>query len=210
MKMDSKVVEQLRKLLPEELIHQAWIAGGYAHNPELAGDIDVWVVGQEDMDAAEETIREHLIDHTYLVRGAPLSQAEARRSGDPLYDEHPHGFRVVANLAIQEPVEDTFVAASRLRPVQLLVTKRPDVDSLLEHFDITTHRIAYPLRDTKTFRVGQGYFPIGAQPRVMRFDTPDQTLQRLEKISLRYGFTPHPEDVAELERLKQAKFQEAA
>lgn len=196
--MQPEIVQQLSKLLPPEMHANAWIAGGYAHDPEKASDIDLWVVGQPDLEAAANAIRAfHGIDH-------PVEEIN-----DPTYNEHPHGFRVALNQMIEwtdapEPKEfslEWYLTNQHFRKVQVLVTSQPTIDVLLAHFDITTHAIAYKLSEPATFKVGEGYFPIGSQPRVKRWDTPGQTLQRLEKICDRYGFEPHPEDVEKLEQL---------
>lgn len=195
MKMQPEVVAQLKALLPESLVPSAWIAGGYAHDPEKAGDIDVWVVGVQDMDAAERAVRKYLgLD--------PEVHIEGRKSGTnhPEYNQHPNGFRVTHNGEIYE--------GYTMRKLQILLTIQPDIDALLKQFDITTHKIAYPLIAPATFKAGEGYFPIGAQPRVTNWHTPLSTLHRLMKISERYGFEPHPEDVAKLQALVDKDFTE--
>lgn len=200
MKMKPEVIQQLEPLIPQALREHAWIAGGYAHSPEKAQDLDLWIVGRDDLDAAEIQVRGHLMEKGFLQTSA-LLRVEEREFGDSMYDEHPHGFRVVANVIIEvlEETETLALTYNHITPVQILVTSQPTIQALLDHFDITTHRIAYRLLEPTTFKVGDGYFPIGAQPRVKRWDTPEQTLQRLEKITARYGFQPHPEDVQALE-----------
>lgn len=194
MKMRPEILQQLRSLLPEELHDKAFIAGGYAHNPELAEDIDLWVVGQEDMEATANVIRAHA--------GIPAIDD----INDPGYAVNPHGFMVAYNTSIEVPDPGyvpgkVHVWFAKFITVQLLVTRQPDIDTLLSYFDITTHKIAYPLNAPGTFRVGEGYFPTGAQPRVSRWDSPAHTLRRLQKIAARYNHVPHPEDVEELVRL---------
>jgi hypothetical protein len=186
-KLTQEVVEQLRKLLPEEFHDKAFVAGGYAHNPEKAEDIDLWVVGQEDMEATANKLRG--------FNDLP----DIGDINDPAYEVNPHGFVVAFNRQVVENDDDEF--STNIVKVQVIVTKQPDIDTLLSYFDITTHKIAYPLAAPTTFRVGEGYFPIGVQPRVTRFDSPAHTLKRLQKIAARYGFDPHPEDVEELVKL---------
>jgi hypothetical protein len=184
MKLQREVVEELKRLLPKEMLPLAWIAGGYAHHPELAKDIDLWVVGQRNFSVAEVRIHNHLTANA--VRW-DQSLGDGSDEGDP------SDFEVVADVRYGK---NGIIS----KPVQILVTNHLTIDSLLERFDISTHRIAYPLEHTNSFRVGQGYFPAGAQPRVLNFDfNPSVTLKRLYRLSTRYGFEPNADDVKQLE-----------
>jgi hypothetical protein len=195
----EEIYAELLKLIPEQFHAQAYVAGGYAHNEEKAGDIDVWIVGQEDMEDAESQVRAHLIDLGHLAEHAPLVH-EAGFSSE--YDEHPHGFKVAYNGHHMLEVDGKFV--------QILVTRRTDHQDLLAHFDISTHMIARPLLFPTVFYANSAYFPLGHQPRVVRWDAPEQTLQRLEKICLRYGFEPHPDDVLKLVALRVTQLAQRA
>lgn len=196
--MQPEVVEQLKNLLPTTLQSEAWIAGGYAHDPEKAEDIDLWVVGENNLDDVEFIIRSHLVLKGMLSRHSPLQrELELSELSDELYDSGDD-FRVVANVGVKLPT-------GGMKAVQVIVTRQPDIDSLLERFDITTHRIAYSLLQPQMFKVGEGYFPMGQQPRVKVFDRPAQRLKRIQRIAQRYGFEPHPEDVAQLEALLSGK-----
>lgn len=199
----DEIYAALRKLIPMALLPFAYVAGGYAHSEEKAGDIDVWVVGQEDMQQAEETIRVHLMDKGYLAQGSPLFRGPS--DNGPEYDAHPHGFKPAAFL--YEPSDATAgvykpaATHGTGKPVQILVTRQPTIQALLGVFDISTHMIGRSLEHPTLFYAAPHYFPLGAQPRVVNFDTPATTLQRLEKICLRYGHMPHPDDVEMLQGL---------
>lgn len=207
--LQPELVARLKARLPESLHERAIVAGGYAAHPQKALDVDLWVVGVplEDFTKVERTIRKHLSNHGYLSEGAPADQESLRDlqrefQGEALhYEEHPGQFRVV--------VEG--VPAIHGLPLQIIISAQPFFDALLHTFDITTHQIGYPLLAPTEVMVTDDYTFSWEQPRVTNFDRPHQTLRRLERIAPRYGFEPHPEDVAKLLVAKDdTNWQEAA
>jgi hypothetical protein len=85
-----------------------------------------------------------------------------------------------------------------LWPVQIIAVDQETVADLLNRFDISVHQVAVTLDGRKvvvptTTRVIQ-------QPRLISPKYSAKfTLERLKRLCSRYGFKPHPDDVAALE-----------
>jgi hypothetical protein len=193
--MTPELRTQLLDLLPKGLHARLAIAGGYAADPDKAEDIDLWVldIAVDDFDGVEQAIRRHLVNDGKLV-------CEERPHSDSIhYEEHVGHFRVVS-------VQNAEIGDgkwSRVVPVQIILTKQPTLQHLLEQFDISSHALGYMVQADPEFGdsvmvFGEGYTSFKCQPRVLSFDRPEQTLPRIEKIAQRYGFEPLAADIKQL------------
>jgi len=195
--MNNKLRNQLLDLVPEGLHSRLAIAGGYAADPEKAEDIDLWVleVRPAEFDRIEQEIREHLAAQDRM--GTPVG-IPARTPGNPeMYDEHEGNFRVVAIQAVEDHIHPF---GQLIRRVQIIITAQPTLRALVNTFDVSTHAIGYMLLDSEFegFSCAEDYTSVHCQPRVLKFDRPEQTLPRIKKIAARYGFEPLADDIAQL------------
>lgn len=170
-----EVVEALKRRLPEDMWPRAIVAGGYAADPDRAADIDLWVIGG-DMEVDAFRIRKH--NHMSWD-----SLAESP------YEQFSNEFAVVTKQELD---------GRSLLPVQILVASARTFPELLNRFDISTHAVGVPLAVPQVRLIGNGFTLTTEQPRVLVFNSPGQTLRRLEKITSRYGFQPHPDDMKQL------------
>jgi hypothetical protein len=156
----------------------AFIAGGYAACPALAGDLDLWVW----VDERKESLS-HAREQILLWLEAELWPYEAQGGLQQVTNDQNPNY----------PVQSMKVALVRSpywsHPVQIIVTTA-DPNALLETFDISTHQIAIVFGNVIK---GSGWTPITETPRILRM-TPT-TPERLERIAARYGHSLTPQGV---------------
>jgi len=174
------MMDKLFNFLPPSLREDAVIAGGYAVDPDLATDIDLWVCAGPDVPQARWAIEEWL-KRTPQWPNLKFSPApEGAQYGTAhLVATIPNGYAGKA--------------------VQLLVSEALDSQQLVDSFDISTHALAR--RDengTARLWFGTGWTYRTEPPKVLRWDTPADTAQRLVKLSQRYGAEPKQEDLQKL------------
>ncbi len=163
------------RLLPEGLEPFAFIAGGFAACPALAGDMDVWVqVGngspEDDQDAVDEG-RARLLAH---VRKHYQGVAEDDYLHKDVSDQgYPTFTRKVCTIPAQRGLT---------KPVHLMVTTA-SIQDVLDSFDISTHQVALTDHGVVT---GKEYTAPHLEPKVLT-QTP-KTAERLEKIVKRYHY----------------------
>lgn len=135
-----EIVKQLKDAIPAAYHAQAFVAGGYASDPEKADDVDLWIlnVPPEEFDEVEKDIRGYLIYKKKLSRMAPF---QVRL---PYEDAEDEDFRVVFDGYLPEAQ----------KPLQIIITCQPTPLHLLRRFDITTHGA----RDTHSSRNLQNAF----------------------------------------------------
>lgn len=177
-------MDRLLDFLPEELHGRVVVAGGYAVDARLAEDIDLWV-------PAAGLSAELAIQHHLDARGL----SSAMDVADGSYD----GRRLVAT--IEHGYEG--------KNVQILTSNYLTAQQLVDSFDISTHMLAKRIVGPQvTF--GSKWTSKYDQPQVLRFTTPEHTLQRLVKICDRYGTKPRWDDVVKLNAAVAQGRQEAA
>jgi hypothetical protein len=180
-----ELTEQLMDLLPPKLTGRAVVAGSYAVVPaELAGDIDLWVLGVAKQNFAwlDHDIRKHLVDKGFLT-----SMRKASNVKD--YEAPGYHFHVVTVL--------TSMATSAEKPVQILLTTAPTLQDLLNLFDMSCHAGGFALIDPNVTLCHEDFTPRSAQPRVLKTFSSDPrvVLLRLEEMSERYGHETNEDDV---------------
>lgn len=175
-------------VLPEEWQDEAFIAGGFACNRDLANDIDLWVtvpVGN-DIDA----VRQELLDNLRVTGFIFEEQVDVRtHEGFPVTGEDGYDINLEVRKVAKVTGQFSFTFA---KPIHLLVTNG-NVDEMLAAFDLSTHQIALvnvfspvPL-EVK----GPSWTPPTVVPIVLR-DTPT-TSARWKKLMDRYQqFRPVP------------------
>lgn len=151
--------------LPKRYRADVFIAGGYAADQELAGDIDVWV-----------TVRPGTLDR---ARNEILKQLDN--------DGVPHSIevdsRAVSNDAYSWSLKVAMIFAGVIdeKPIHVIVTEN-NPWGVLASFDISTHQIAI-LNDGEILK-GENWTPINTPPIKLK-DTAT-TDERIEKITKRY------------------------
>lgn len=187
-----EIVEQLKELLPEDLRGKAMVAGGYAADPEKAGDIDLWVVGMADLDKTERHIRQ------YLAKIGRMEDYSAEHAAE--YEGGTSDFRVVAEASIVDLVDFKFSDPK----VQILITSQPTFLALLNRFDISVHQIGFSLADPQVAILAPTYTTPAEQIRITNFERPEQTLRRrVERIYSRYNQKLDLGDLVKLARASE-------
>lgn len=176
-------MENYFKLIPKTKYRLGvYIVGGAAVNYVLATDVDVVLI------------------HKYLNIEIAREILEALREkhGDNFIENDSFGFtydngEFVKMLAgsIKNKTE---------KNVQILLSF-PDIESTLDKFDISTHSYAVDSQGNKI--KGKFATSIFEKPRVLRFTTPQSTLNRYLKICARYGHSPNISDLQKLGRLAE-------
>jgi hypothetical protein len=178
--MHSEILDRVKALLPQTLHARAVIAGGAAADLGKATDIDVFVLG-----ARGKTVISRQIT-TYLRDFVDTAFVDHRYDENKGYDKSRDDFEKIATIG------------GALWPVQIIAVDQETVADLLNRFDISVHQVAVTLDGRKvvvptTTRVIQ-------QPRLISPKYSAKfTLERLKRLCSRYGFKPHPDDVAALE-----------
>jgi hypothetical protein len=180
----------LLKFVPPDARNRMVIAGGYAAAPETAGDIDLWILGDKDgpFDAFKIA--------RYLREDVDCGSTVSRRAG---YPNHNLVATVpgISKRWLNYEISERAVTVDR-KSVHVLVTDLRTPQDLVDSFDISTHAIA--LR-RGCFTFARFYTSLKVTPVVSRFDTPKQTLARLDKICERYDIKPRAEQRERLEFL---------
>lgn len=157
-----------------------FVAGGYAADPALANDIDIWIQVEDSYAAASH----HVKLHDWLamagfqferqdVQAAPEMIESYRLDGDGEME-----FVLVYRVA----VITAWRSIQFSKPVHLLITTGT-VDEVLNHFDISTHALA--LLPNGKFVYGKGWTPKTVDPVILRDSA--STPARFVKISGRYA-----------------------
>lgn len=183
--LKPEVVEALKKRLPEDMWPRAIVAGGYAADPDRAADIDLWVIGG-DMEVDAMRIRKHNHMSWFSLAESP-------------YEQFSNEFAVVTKQGVEVKLGSH---STTFLPVQILVSSAKNFGDLLERFDISTHQVGISLEPEIAGRhrlvKGSKFTETTVQPRVIAWTRPEQTIRRLEKVTSRYGFQPHPDDMKQL------------
>lgn len=152
-------------LVPDEYVARTWIAGGFAACPELATDIDLWVLaGYERL---LEQVRQELVD--YLNEGFAYEE----EAGIDIEDYEGIAITILKVAVIPyHPLN-----------VHLMVTDAPIIDAVLANFDISTHQVA--ISPDGQIVHGKHWTHLNVPPVVL-IDT-DRIPAPLEKIINRYA-----------------------
>jgi hypothetical protein len=200
--MRLQTYEDLLEYIPESLHDQFVVAGGYACCPELAGDIDMWLlVGAkatpEDTEMHMEDLRGDLYSHLHKM-GASLSSA-GKETPEYLFGKRRlvgtiQGFWKTGGYLRQYIKAET--------NLQFIIAPCDTAQELVDSFDLSTHAIAFQ-GDQYTF--AKQWTRREVPPVVMRWDQPATTLKRIHKICARYGTVPRPGDVERLTDLAESE-----
>lgn len=164
-------------VLPERWREAAFVAGGYAADPTLADDIDLWVTvpSNWELNGAREEILEHL-----TAKHFRFYALDDRRTNSGVHVEQQYhvtlDYRKVAKVTGREgnwPFR---------KPVHVMVTNGSPLETLLD-FDISTHQVAV-LRSGRILP-GPDWTPTSVMPVKLK-DTPT-TDARMKKIADRYA-----------------------
>lgn len=146
------------------------IAGGYAACPQLAGDMDVWVLAGKRpyMQGLEQLAQRMLAANPDVVPFVATGGA------------HPYSFD--PGCRVYE-VGHLLARATGMANRHIMVTELDSIEALLDCFDVSTHQCA--LDENGDFIKGRQWTPLNVAP-VKLFDTPN-TEARMEKIRQRYA-----------------------
>jgi hypothetical protein len=180
-------LKELLVLAPEPLHPRLVVAGGYLADPEKACDIDLWLLsGTKNIPGSDEylwELRRHL-DKVGPKEGWKVWDPFVDYELSPLPEEYSEGnlgqkgYRYVGR----------FQKEGWPKPVQFFIAPYKTVGELLRDFDISTHQRARVVNLPTEVWVETTTLP-GEMPRVTNWDTPSTTLERLHKLSRRYGFS---------------------
>lgn len=193
----------LMKFVPEDLRPNMVVAGGYAACPELADDIDVWVLADDEIDGLTEACdrEEYLGSRRHRLKMHLAGMGTERVSADESDYAGDHKLVTTVTALLNFSGYNRSVRILD-RKIQLLVVPHRTPQELVDSFDISTHAIAL---QRSRFVFGRGWTRLNQTPNVLRWNQPGKSLERLLKISKRYGMTPRPQDVAALTELAQAE-----
>lgn len=174
-------LRELRVLTPPDLQDRLVVAGGYVTAPELACDIDLWVLSDSSTQQVYEEVLQHLRG---LTRDGRWKEFEpwAGLEVHELPEEYQQGnldskgYRFVGR----------FQQVGWPKGVQMFIAPYQTPEELLRDFDLSVHQHAVSLSGER-YRLNTST-PIGEEVRVTNWDTPSTTLARLEKLSRRYKF----------------------
>lgn len=164
-------------LLPDGWKHEAFIAGGFAANQELASDIDVWVTVPAGNDLAE--VRRELLAHLHAAGYVIVIEPDLRlERNDDIEVDHYHNVLSTYKVAV--------LIRGNLKPIHLMVTNG-NVTDVVDSFDVSTHMAAIlnPFSDEPRYYHGDNWTPVNELPVVIKI-TPTTTT-RLRKITDRYA-----------------------
>lgn len=193
------------------------IAGGYATNPDLAGDIDVWILGalQTWEEAFPNYHEARSLRETDDVWAPRKDYTTTVNVPDDWFDYD--GRRVYCSAPNESEMKSyskeadrrlmrTFEKAWYGRNVQIMFVRATTLAELLDGFDITTHMAGLQWEGTRSHIVrGTQWTPTNLPPQVVRTDQPAKSLERLLKIAARYGTTPDPYLIQDLTERAYAK-----
>lgn len=198
--MDRDWFERLLRYVPEGLKNQAYVAGGYAFAPMRARDIDLWIISgsYEAMYLDAVSVVEHL-------------QTFGDYSKFTATEMVPYEGNGRERLLVQ-----TIPGVYEGKDLQILVSAARTPQELVDGFDINIHAVAKQVHSEDGGRCYRTWFGEKWDSNILqvqRWDTPEQTLQRLEKLAARYHLTPSAEDISLLAMLiadEQKKWKVAA
>lgn len=206
----EELFTRLFRWMPDIPRERIVIAGGYATNPDLAGDIDVWILG------ALQTWNEAFPTHAELygfverkdytttvnIYDTWLDQDEIAAFAVSPSDTEIKAYSKEADRRLMR----TFEKAWYGRNLQIMFVRATTMSELLDGFDITTHMVGLQWEGTRSHIVrGTQWTPTNLPPQVVRTDQPAKSLERLLKIAARYGTTPDPYLVSDLTERAYAK-----
>lgn len=143
------------------------IAGGYAACPQLAGDMDLWVLaGPQRFGEGLEKLAIKICAENPVIVPFEADGVEIPYILD-------HGCKIL-KVGTQYPPSGL--------PLHIMVTECSSISALLDCFDISTHQCA--LNQEMEFIKGRKWTPI-TEPPVELFSTPN-TAVRMAKIRTRY------------------------
>lgn len=175
------------------------IAGGFAANRQLGRDIDVFILDCQ--------LRSDRLNGLY-ESGISMGFIDTTRPGHPIVFDawSPEDEREYINGAWDHKLWRTFPKAWHGRNLQVILSSHKTLPDLLDSFDITTHMVGLEWDEVlgvNTVR-GRRYTPPNVPPRVVRFNHPGKSLERLQKIAARYGTPAEPDHVRELKILAES------
>lgn len=187
--------DSLTAYLPEAYRPKAVIAGGFAVRQQDATDIDLWIPAGGDYLQTYCDIKNHLVAAGHIPTPAALQEWV-------LEEVYPDGRHLVA----------TIKNALLGKDLQILVAEAPDAQALVDSFDLSVHALGLSKKDNENFLVhfGKDWTPASEPIKVLRFTTPQSTLDRLYKLAARYGLTWDHEQEGELVRKLPTEREEAA
>lgn len=164
-----------RKLTNERIAmgHEWCIAGGWAACPGLASDQDVWVfIPVNDSGDFPVRVKRLVIARGQMLRTFPEIKAESTKV--PQTPEELMAAYGDLGMFVQK--------VGKLGDRHIMVCDAPDVKTLLNTFDISTHQCA--ITSDNRFVKGDDWTPI-TEPLVIHRLT-DTTPARIDKIRARY------------------------
>jgi hypothetical protein len=180
------LAEALKELLPSQFHRDAVVAGGYAAKPELANDIDLWILGSagdlEEVWSVTQDLGDHFKKHNIT---ATFEVGSAEYPDVPLQVTPAKPILKFASTSVEMPPR-----APRFgwMPVQMMFTPLQTVNELLETFDLSVHKHAWRLEEPlEMLASDDATWPSNPVMRITRFDTPERTYQRVQKLTARYG-----------------------
>lgn len=195
MSLERSWFEKVMKFVPPALREKAYVAGGFAIDPDRAEDIDVWIVSGESepamghgrMHEHADAVRQHLVE-LGVIKPYVFSEYV------------PYAGNGQERMLVETiPAEATDLLTPK--PIQILVSAATGPQELIDGFDISTHAMAKQVRgESCDCFWARGWTSSAVRPKVLRWDTPEQTLARLGKISRRYGTKP---SCVEIEMLQE-------
>jgi hypothetical protein len=148
---------------------KACIAGGYAADPTLADDIDVWIFAADAIEMV--ATRQRVLDFLFNQRGLEFTEEEGfRKEGADAYS------RSMKVARVTHPDYTT-------QTIHIMVTTCTSELDLVSGFDISTHAIA--VTDEGEVVKSSRWTPTTVEPAVMKMTA--TTPERLKKISARYA-----------------------
>lgn len=204
--MNQTTQQILLALLPTEWHDRAYVAGGYAVDPDMAGDIDVWILGSEMTSEERAQFWHHYVTQlrTRAIQVNPqgFEAAIVRADLDGDAPDAEDGESALPDNDTFSPL-GTYAILGIDKPVQILLTTHDTPQDLLNVFDISTHQMAIGVKHLDVVVVPTTTPPWDA-PNLVDINRPLATLTRLIRINRRYGFLTRPEDVSRL--LEAARF----
>lgn len=157
-----------------------FVAGGYAADPKLATDIDLWITVEDTEQAADEHARlqQWLADAGFQFEPQDMQALPQLVDTNRKDNYGATEFVVVYKVAVITSWRGVWFS----KPVHLLLTTAT-VQEVLTSFDISTHAVA--LLPNGQFVYGEHWTPKTVDPVILR-DTPT-TPARFVKIKARYA-----------------------
>lgn len=175
--MDKQTFDQLMHFVPPTMRAKAVVAGGYAVDAALASDIDIFILGCADLEGDALKVVEYL-------------------EGENLDYEHNNGevYGAMRHLAA------TVFHAYEGKNVQIIVSGFTTAKALVNSFDLSVHAVALAPATPYAMGItlGTQWTPKGKTIRILRWDTPIETLTRFEKLAVRYRASGDAEELTRL------------